>query len=89
MLKTKYMIFSTAHKVKNCPKIDVKIHDLSIGHCNKKDYLGLILEEELKWNKHIDYMCKKLSSAIFSIKLTRFLPEKALKLYIPVQWNHV
>ena len=79
VLKTKYMIFSTAHKVKNCPKIDVKIHYLSISRCDKKDYLGLILDEELKWNKHIDYMCKKLSSAIFSIKLTRFLPEKALK----------
>ena len=59
VLKTNYMIFSMAHKVKNCPKIDVKIHDLSISRCNKTDYLGLILDEELKWNKHIDYMRKK------------------------------
>ena len=33
--------------------------------------------------QHIDLMCRKLSSAIFGIKLARFLPEKALKtLYI-------
>ena len=31
------------------------------------------------FHKHIDYMWKKLSDAIFSIKLTGFLPEKALK----------
>ena len=36
VLKTKYMIFSTAHKVKNCPKVDFKIHDLSISRRNKK-----------------------------------------------------
>ena len=29
VLKTKYMMISMAHKVKNCPQIDVKIHDLS------------------------------------------------------------
>ena len=40
MLKTKYMIFSMAHKVKNCPKIDVKIHDLSISRCDKKRLFG-------------------------------------------------
>ena len=85
VIKTNYMIFATTHKIKNCPKIDVKINDLSISRCDKKDYLGLILEEELKWNKHIDLMCKKLSSAIFGTKITRFLPEKALKtLYISV-----
>ena len=34
------MIFATTHKMKNCPKIDVKINDLSIGRCDKKDYLA-------------------------------------------------
>ena len=67
VVKTKYVIFATAHKVINCPKIDGKIHDLSISRCDKKDYLGLILDEELKWKKHIDLMCRKLSSAIFGI----------------------
>ena len=32
---------------------------LSISRYDKKDYLGLIVEEELEWNKHIDLMCKK------------------------------
>ena len=36
VIKTKYMIFATAHKIKNCPKIDVKMNDLSISRCDKK-----------------------------------------------------
>ena len=36
VIKTKYMIFATTHKIKNCPKIDVKINDLSIIRCEKK-----------------------------------------------------
>ena len=44
VIKRKYMIFATTHKIKNFPKIDVEINDLSISLCNRKNYLSLILD---------------------------------------------
>ena len=53
-------------------EVDLKFNASSITHTDKKDYLGLTLDEGLKWDKHIDKLCKKLSSAIYSIKLASF-----------------
>ena len=77
-IKTKYMIFPTCQKLKNCMEVDLKFNGSSITHTDKKDYLGLTLDEGLKWDKHIDKLCKKLSSAIYSIKLAKFLPRDSL-----------
>ena len=83
-IKTKYMIFATCQKLKNCMEVDLKFNGSSITRTDKKDYLGLTLDEGLKWDKHIDKLCKKLSSAIYSIKLAKFLPRDSL-LYIILQ----
>ena len=77
-IKTKYMIFATCQKLKNCMEVDLKFNGSSITRTDKKDYLGLTLDEGLKWDKHIDKLCKKLSSAIYSIKLAKFLPRDSL-----------
>ena len=72
------MIFATCQKLKNCMEVDLKFNGSSITRTDKKDYLGLTLDEGLKWDKHIDKLCKKLSSAIYSIKLAKFLPQDSL-----------
>ena len=59
-------------------EVDLKFNASSITHTDKKDYLGLTLDEGLKWDKHIDKLCKKLSSAIYSIKLSKCLPRDSL-----------
>ena len=70
VIKTKCdMCFATTHTAKIFPKIDVEINNVYISRCDKMINVNLFLDEELKWNKHIDLMCKKLSSAIFGIKL--------------------
>ena len=77
-IKTKYMIFATCQKLKNWMEVDLKFNVSSITRTDKKDYSGLTLDEGLKWDKHIDKLCKKLSSAIYSIKLAKFLPRDSL-----------
>ena len=77
--KTKCMIFATEYKLGQCPDLTVKINGSKIKQVDKKDYLGLTLDEKLKWDKQVHEMCKKISSAISGIKLARFLPVDALK----------
>ena len=74
--KTKCMIFATEYKLGQCPDLTVKINGSKI---KQVDYLGLTLNEKLKWDKQVHEMCKKISSAISGIKLARFLPVNALK----------
>ena len=73
------MIFATEYKFGQCPDLTVKINGSKIKQVNRKDYLGLTLDEKLKWNKQVHEMCKKISSAISGIKLARFLTVDSLK----------
>ena len=73
------MIFAKEYKLGQCP---VKINGSKIKQVDRKDYLSLTLDEKLKWDKQVQEMCIKISSAISGIKLARFLPVDALrKLY--------
>ena len=38
------------------------------------DQLGETIDEPLKWDKHIDKLCKKHSSALLSVKQVKFFP---------------
>ena len=77
--KTKCIIFATEYKLGQCPDLTVKISGSKIKQVDRKDYLGLTLDEKLKWDKQVHEMCEKISSAISGIKLARFLPVDALK----------
>ena len=71
--KTKCMIFATEYKLGQCPDLTVKINGSKIKQIDRKDYLGLTLDEKLKWDKQVYEMCEKISPAISGIKLARFL----------------
>lgn len=48
---------------------------------NEYKYLGLIIKEDLKWDKHIDLIKQKINPYIFSLKkLKNILSQKSLKL---------
>ena len=68
------MIFATEYKLGQCPDFKVKINGSKIKQVDRKDYLGLTLDEKLKWDKQVHEMCRKISPAISGIKLARFLP---------------
>ena len=57
--KTKYMIFATEYKRGQYPDLTVKINGSKIKQVDRKDYLGLILDEQLKWDKQVDEICKR------------------------------
>lgn len=62
--KTKCMILS---KAKNSPILSIKIDGREIERSHSYKYLGVIIDDKLKWHNHIMYISKKISklSGIF------------------------
>ena len=55
--KSKFMIVTN----KQVPEMSIKINDVSLERCTSYKYLGMVMDEKLKWNFHIDYISKKIS----------------------------
>nr|CAI5833762.1 unnamed protein product [Callosobruchus analis] len=63
--KTKCMVIGSRH---NCQRvsdnISVKIDDISISVVDQIKYLGVQIDQQLNFSKHVDYICKKLGKKI-------------------------
>ena len=62
VMKTHYMIFTSKNKV--IPDIDVKICDVCIERVFVTKFLGVLIDSQLNWKKHIEFTCTKLSKFI-------------------------
>ncbi len=67
--KTKCMILANRGIVENYLQNDIHNLSLNINQQNLEvvtqyKYLGIIIDNELKFEKHIDYLCKKISKKI-------------------------
>lgn len=76
--KTHYMVFHRA-KIKNTTKI-VTIDDTCIEtKCNTK-FLGIIIDNKLKWNDHVSYVKNKISKSIgIFYRARHFLNKQTLR----------
>ena len=59
--------------INHIPNINIQGH--SIERVDQFKQLGVTIDDQLKWDKHVDTLCKKLSSALFSIRQVKFLPK--------------
>ena len=57
--KTKCMIFHSVQKQVQCPKLE--IDSIKIEQVQKFNCLGIILDENLSWKGHIEYISSKIS----------------------------
>lgn len=64
--KTKYMIFRNKNK-KNV-QIEVKVNGKVIDEVDKYNYLGMIVDNKLKWTYHVDKITKKMASVIGAVR---------------------
>ena len=69
ILKTHYMVFTPRNKVVN--DIDICINDVPIERVYVTKFLGIQIDSQLNWKKHIDYICKKLSKCVGIIAKAR------------------
>ena len=75
--KTKLMVFDNSLE---CDKLI--IDNIVIEECKSKKYLGLIVDHELNFNKHIDYIKKKIGKRIGAMyRCKNLLPLKYRKMF--------
>ena len=75
--KTKFMSFRMRNKVVSYP--DLQINGNTIERVTQFNLLGLILQESLSWNKHINQMSLKVSKAIGKLyRLKSIYPHRGL-----------
>ena len=74
--KTCYTVFSKS----NVNQLSIQLNGIDIKRVNSCRYLGVIIDCELKWKEHIEYIYKKLVkySSIF-YKLRNILPSSCLR----------
>ena len=82
--KTEFMIIGSSYRLALIDESPViTIGDDNIKRVSHKKSLGIILDEHLKWNKHNDAQCKKISGNIALLRRAKlFVPQDALiKMY--------
>ena len=74
--KTELMIIGSRQRLNaQCEEIDISIDDKTIKRVDHTKSLGLTIDAQLSWSKHVDEICKKASSAIGALKRVRpFIP---------------
>ena len=92
--KTKYMIFhnKTDSKTKRAiAKFKLNVNKSCIKQVTEFKYLGIIFDNKLNWQTHIDSLCVKLSRAAGVIyKLKRVAPKSVLKMvYYSIVDSHL
>ena len=78
--KTKYTIFHSQWKSVSQRKFNLKINDIPIERVYNFNFLGLTLNENLKWDSHINKISNKINryNGLLS-KLKHYLPMYTLK----------
>ena len=92
MKTTELMIIGSKHRlttIENSPVLTLG-GNINIKRVFQKKSLGMILDEQLKWNKHNDKQCKIISNNIALLKRARsFVSRDSLiKMYNALVWPH-
>jgi hypothetical protein len=83
MDKTKFMVITNKRINKN--DISLQIADQKIERVDKMKYLGVILDAGLKFDDHVDFICKKMSeNMVLCVEST----ESKILLYKPIVSPH-
>ena len=54
-----------------CDDLEIRIDDQIIKRVDNTKSLGLTIDAQLSWGKHVEEICKKVSSAIGALKRVR------------------
>ena len=77
LTKTHLMLFTTRPRPEN---ISILAKGQLINEIKETKFLGVILDNGLKWNSHIEYISKKISKSVSILKMLKFtFPSNVLK----------
>lgn len=79
LTKTNFIIFCSARKKYLKPQVKIKLNGIAVEQVQSAKFLGVHIDEHLKWDKHIQQVASKLSKNIGILaKLKYFLPYTVL-----------
>ena len=79
--KTECILFGSKHMLSKQNVLNIKLHKSPLNQVRHFKYLGLICDENLNWNNHIENMSQKIGKMIgFLGRLRRSLSETVLNL---------
>ena len=77
LTKTHLMLFTTRSRPES---ISILAKGQVINEIKEIKFLGVILDNKLKWNAHIEYISKKISKSVSILKMLKFtFPSNVLK----------
>ena len=82
--KTEPMIIASRQRLSaQCDDIEIRTDDQIIKRVDKTKSLGLTIDAQLSWCKHVEEICEKVSSAIGPLKRVRPIisKETAIQIY--------
>ena len=83
--KTHFMILGTQQRIKahdnGINPISLKFNGSALSRVRSAKCLGVIIDENLLWHEHVDFLCKKVIASLSMLKRIRnFLDERDLLL---------
>jgi hypothetical protein len=87
--KTNYMLFSNASHIKKTQ--DLQISGQTIYQVKNTKFLGINIDDKLKWDVHIKSIKSRISSSLFIMnKIKHFVPMKSLRtLYYSIVYPYL
>ena len=70
--KTELMIIGSRQRLSaQCDDVEIRIDDQIIKRVDHTKSLGLTIDAQLSWGKHVEEICKKVSSAVGALRRVR------------------
>lgn len=87
--KTECLFFN--QEMSNNPHLNIPLGNTSILPKNSVKFLGVFMDNELRWSDHVDHVSKKLNSAYYAInKIRDCLPfSSIMQVYYSLVFSHL
>ena len=78
--KTNFVIFGTSAKIRTSKACEIYLDNVKIMRSKTAKFLGVVIDENLSWKNHINYIKAKIAKNVGIIRgLKYLLPESTLK----------
>ena len=71
--KTKMMLVGSRHCLRNTPSFSISLNGERVENVTSFKYLGLILDSNLRFHSHVDYIVEKTTAKLGILYKTRWL----------------
>ena len=78
--KTEYMLIAFKHRITNLIQpLSIQLENDQVKRVTASKTLGMYIDEDLSWDEHVDYVARKIWSAIGGLKQVRpFVKQETL-----------